>query len=87
MPLIEFVGYTREQAIAKMHLYQPMFKDTAFASDVIFVIDGGSQLYGEPPFLRVRSRFQERLEITVNILKQYESIEFFQIHFQPKSTG
>jgi hypothetical protein len=84
MPLIEFVGYSRDEAVARMERYKPLFDGSGYEKDVIFVIDAGSELFGEPPFLRVRSRYVERLQEAVELLKRHESVEYFQISFQPK---
>ncbi len=84
MPLIEFVGYSRNEAMERMRRYKPLFDGTGYEGDVIFVIDAGSELFGEPPFVRVRSRYLERLQQAVDLLKHFESVEYFQISFQQR---
>ena len=41
----------------------------------------------EQPLVRVRSRFPERIEITREILREYEDVESFVIDFRPRRTA
>jgi hypothetical protein len=84
MPLIEFIGYSRAEATERMERYRPMFESLPFAKDFIYVIGEQVDLYGEPPFLRVRSRYQERIETTLSLLEKHESVEYFLINFRQK---
>jgi hypothetical protein len=88
MPLIEFVGYSQDEAMERMEKYSQLFKELDFANDYIFVIDQGSKVIGlngvEQPLVRVRSRFPERNEITQKILAKYEDVEMLTITFQQR---
>ncbi|MEV6472044.1 hypothetical protein [Streptomyces sp. NPDC051657] len=88
MPLIEFVGYSREEATKRMSKYSELFRELDFANDYIFVIDQGSKVIGlngiEQPLVRVRSRYPDRNEITQKILAPYEDVEMLTITFQAR---
>lgn len=91
MPAIEFIGYSREEAIERMNRYVPLFAHLDWADDFIFQIEADSQVIGlnriEQPLVRVRSRFPERIEITRNILRDYEDVESFVVDFRPRRTA
>lgn len=88
MPLIEFVGYSHEEATERMSKYSELFRELDFANDYIFVIDQGSKVIGlngiEQPLVRVRSRYPDRNEITRKILAPYEDVEMLTITFQAR---
>jgi hypothetical protein len=88
VPAIEFVGYTREESIERMNRYIKLFSHLDFADDFIFIIESDTRVIGldgiEQPLVRVRSRFQERNEITREILRDHEDVETLVIDFRPR---
>ncbi|MEV7327303.1 hypothetical protein [Micromonospora sp. NPDC093244] len=91
MPAIEFIGYSREEAVERMNRYIPLFAHLDWVDDFIFQIEADSKVIGsnriEQPLVRVRSRFPERIEITRNILLDYEDVESLVIDFRPRRTA
>jgi hypothetical protein len=88
MPAIEFIGYSRDEAHARMNRYIPLLAHLDWADDFIFQIEPDNKVIGlngvEQPLVRVRSRYPERIAITREILGEYEDIESFVINFQPR---
>ncbi|MFD9004277.1 hypothetical protein ACFV0T_25530 [Streptomyces sp. NPDC059582] len=88
MPAIEFIGYSRDEAVERMERYIPLFAHLDWADDFIFQIEPDNKVIGlnriEQPLVRVRSRFPERIEITRDILRDHEDVESFVIDFRAR---
>lgn len=89
MPLIEFVGYDKPAALERIARYRPMLHSLEYPEDILFVLDSGTQIIdmensSDFGFIRVRSRFQSRIDEVSAILGRYEGIESFLIKFAPK---
>lgn len=91
MPALEFLGYTRAQALERVERYSSLFANLDFADDYIFIIEQDSQVIGlngiEQPLVRVRSRYPERAEITRRLLHEYEDVETIIIEFQQRKAA
>lgn len=91
MPAIEFLGYSRKEALTKMNEYAALFRDLPYASDFIFHIEPDSTVMDlngvEQPLVRVRSRYTERAYETRDILAPFEDVEIQIVEFHQRERG
>lgn len=86
MPLIEFVGYSEEEQVERVERYTPLLVGLPYAHHTIFAVSSSSRVVAveghHPPFLRVSSRYRDRIDDMLRILGEFEDIEFSTIEYR-----
>jgi len=85
MPLIEFLGYTEAEQAERVEKYTELLRDLPYAHHTIFCITQKSSIIAvsgkHKPFLRVSSRYKDRISDMLEILGEHEDIEFSIIEY------
>jgi hypothetical protein len=85
MPVIEFIGYSRDEALEKIERYRPLLSGYPWTNDVIFIVGAGSIALGfdgvEQPYVRVRTRFGERARQLCEVLGPHEGVEVLLVEY------
>ncbi|NTG29943.1 hypothetical protein G6L08_22605 [Agrobacterium rhizogenes] len=85
MPLIEFLGYTASEQATRVEKYSKILQDLPYAHHTIFCVSESSSIIAvkgkHKPFLRISSRYKERISDMLEMLGEHEDIEFSIIEY------